>query len=614
MKKIIFSLVTILFFQIGLFAAVPTMLNTDSRIKTLLNGEWKIIIDPFENGYYDYRYLPFDRVELEGQRHNGYFLDLKARDASDLLEYNFDAAESLKVPGDWNSQKERLFYYEGTIWYRKKFNYKKSHPQNRVFVHFGAANYKAEVYFNGKKLGTHEGGFTPFSFEITELLNPENNSLVVKVDNKRERNSVPTLNFDWWNYGGLTREVSVIEVPAVFVNDYHIQLKNNNRNIIQGYVRLNGNSSAKEVTVSIPELKTERTIIAEAGQKAFFEIPVQNVSLWEPQSPKLYQVMVSTSEETLKEKIGFRTISTQQNKILLNGQPVFLRGICIHEESPLTGGRAHSEADARLLLGWAKELGCNFVRLAHYPHNENMLKIADEMGMLVWSEIPVYWTIDWNSQETLENAEKQLFEMIARDRNRASIIIWAVANETPVSAGRNNFLRSLIHSVKAMDSTRLISAALEKKQLQPDVYSIDDPIMDDVDVISFNQYIGWYGSHPEECRKAEWQLSKEKPFIMSEFGGGALAGFHTSEETRWSEEFQEKLYIESIEMIKKIEGLSGISPWVLMDFKSPRRLLNGIQDNYNRKGLISETGQRKKAYFVLKDFYEQKMNEPIQLQ
>ena len=128
--------------------------------------------------------------------------------------------------------------------------------------------------------------------------------------------------------------------------------------------------------------------------------------------------------------------------ILLNGRPIFLRGICIHEEAPLRGGRAYSREDALTLLGWAKELGANFVRLAHYPHNEFMVREADRMGIMVWSEIPVYWTIQWENPATLENARNQLKEMIARDKNRAAVVIWSVANETPLSDARFRFSKT----------------------------------------------------------------------------------------------------------------------------------------------------------------------------
>jgi beta-glucuronidase len=292
----------------------------------------------------------------------------------------------------------------------------------------------------------------------------------------------------------------------------------------------------------------------------------------------------------------------------LNDKEIFLKGICIHEENPIRGGRAYSLQDAKQLLTWAKELGCNYVRLAHYPHNENMVRLADKMGILVWEEIPVYWTIQWENEGTYNNAENQLKEVINRDKNRASVIIWSMANETPSSEARNKFLTKLAEQTRKLDSTRLISAALEQTNYNGDsnTRTINDPFADVVDVISFNEYIGWYEGTPEKCKNINWIITQNKPVIISEFGADAKFGFHADSLTRWSEEYQEYLYKETLAMIDKLPQLRGISPWILADFRSPRRNLPGIQDGWNRKGLISSGGEKKKAFFVLKKYYEQK--------
>src|ERR1700730_13829846 len=189
--------------------------NIEGRHTIDLNGRSQTIIDPYETGYYDYRYQPST---------DGYFKNAKPKSPSDLIEYDFDTSQQLNVPGDWNSQDQRLLFYEGTLWYKKSFDYRKK-ENTRLFIYFGAANYLADVYLNGQKLGRHEGGFTPFNFEITNLVRQSNNSLIVKVDNQRRRDAVPTLITDWWNYGGLTRQVKLVETPASFVQDYFIPLR-----------------------------------------------------------------------------------------------------------------------------------------------------------------------------------------------------------------------------------------------------------------------------------------------------------------------------------------------------------------------------------------------------
>jgi beta-glucuronidase len=574
--------------QVGLIA------NTDGRQTTSLDGQWQTIIDPYESGYYDYRYQPSA---------NGYFKDAKPKTKSDLIEYDFDTSESLKVPGDWNTQTERLLLYEGTIWYKKSFDYARR-GNTRLFVYFGAANYLADVYLNGEKIGRHEGGFTPFNFEITNLVRDKSNSLIVKVDNRRRRDAVPTLITDWWNYGGLTRQVKLVETPATFIHDYFIQLQKGSRQRVAGWIKLNGEKLNQKITIRIPEARINKSFTADTN--GYAEISFEaNLTLWSPDNPKLYDVMIETEADRVQDEIGFRAVEAKGGDILLNGKPIFLRGVCIHEEAPFRGGRAYSREDAVTLLSWAKELGANFVRLAHYPHNEFMLREADRMGLMVWSEIPVYWTIQWENPTTLENAENQLSEMIARDKNRASIIIWSMANETPLGDARLAFLKKLIERARSLDPTRMISAAMERHYIDEKTQMIDDPLGEYVDVFGCNEYVGWYDGLPEKADGLTWRMKYQKPLIMTEFGGEAPYGHHGDPLTRWTEEYQENVYQHQVNMLKRIPFLRGTCPWILMDFRSPRRPLPGIQDFHNRKGLISDRGERKKAFYVMQKYYRE---------
>jgi beta-glucuronidase len=244
------------------------------------------------------------------------------------------------------------------------------------------------------------------------------------------------------------------------------------------------------------------------------------------------------------------------------------------------------------------------VRLAHYPHNEMMLRAADELGLLVWAEIPVYWTIDFESPVVLAKARRQLDEMIARDANRASVILWSMANETPVSAARLRFIGALAAHARKLDPQRLVTAALDTQTAEEGRRVIDDPLAATIDVIGINSYCGWYGDKPAECADLRWVSRYGKPIIMSEFGAGALAGRHGDPSHRWTEEYQADVYRNNLAMIDGIDDLRGLSPWILKDFRSPRRPLPGIQDFWNRKGLLSETGERKLAWKVLHDYYE----------
>ena len=576
----------------------PLIANVEGRRTISLNGQWQTIIDPYETGYYDYRYH---------ESRDGYFKNAKPTSPSDLIEYDFDTSPRLNVPGDWNSQDQKLLFYEGTIWYKKSFDYQRK-ERSRLFVYFGAANYLADVYLNGQKLGRHEGGFTPFDFEITNLVRERDNFLIVKVDNKRRRDAVPTLNTDWWNYGGLTRDVLLVEVPDVFIQDYFLQLKKGSTDEISGWVKLSDASVDKVIMIAIPEANIKQSVVTDRAGYAPVSFRAR-LNLWSPENPKLYQVKISTDSDSVSDRIGFRLIETRGTDILLNGRPIFLRGICIHEESPLRGGRAFSKDDARMLLTWAKELGANFVRLAHYPHNEHMTRMADEMGIMVWSEIPVYWTILWDNPDTFENARNQLSESIMRDKNKASVILWSVANETPVGEARNRFLKGLIDHARTMDPTRLLTAANERHYAGPDTQVVDDPLGEYLDVLGCNEYVGWYDGLPEKADRLTWKITQKKPLVISEFGGDALFGYHGDKKVRWTEEYQKDLYEHQIAMLRKIPSLRGMSPWILADFRSPRRPLPRMQDFYNRKGLISSRGERKQAFYVLQDFYRQLMED-----
>ena len=580
---------------------VPQITNVINRQAMSLNGDWHYIVDVQEEGYYDYRMNP---------TRWGFFQNAKPQQPEDLIEYDFDAAPTMTVPGDWNTQDDRLFFYEGTVWFQRYFDYQ---PQGdrRAMLYFGAVNYDCHVYVNGKKAGHHVGGFTPFNFDVTDLLHEGRNVVIVKVDNKRSASAVPTQIFDWWNYGGITRDVLLVDVSPTYIEDYSLSLKrkveSRKRREISFSLQLNRKEAGREVTLSIPELKIKQKFVTDANGSINSQLSTLNskLSLWSPANPKLYRVELEMDGETIGDEIGFRTIETRGKQILLNGEPIFLKGISMHEEKPNGGGRANSADDARTLLTWAKELGCNYVRLAHYPHNEYMVREAERMGILVWSEIPCYWTIDWKNEATYENAQQQLTDMIRRDKNRANVIIWSIANETPHSTERDLFLGRLARYARTQDSTRLISIAMEVTGASNYVNRLQDNMHELVDVVSFNQYVGWYRD-VNDAPKMRWEIPYDKPVIISEFGGGAKYGLHGAKNQRWTEEFQENLYRENLAMINKIQGLAGTTPWILKDFRSPRRVLTGIQDYYNRKGVVSDRGERKKAWYVLKEWYDGK--------
>ncbi len=581
-----------------------TLMNVGGRHRQSLNGKWQYLMDPFDSGFYDYRYK---------ENPNGYFKAAKPTGKTDFVEYGFDPGRQLNVPGDWNSQDPKLLYYEGAVWYHRRFTAQRKAGQ-QYWLHFGAVNYAATVYVNGQKVGSHAGGFTPFAFDVSRYLTDGDNMVVVRADNRRTTDQLPTVNYDWWNYGGITRDVDLIEVADTHIVDYQVQLAKNSPNRVAGWVRLNKPTANQAVTVKIAgtdisyQTKTDATGMAPVN----FDWPARKgsspaIRYWSPESPNLYSVTIQSASDTIQERIGFRTLSVVGTDILLNGKSIFMRGVCLHEEVPQRAGRAYSDADARMLLTWAKEMGCNFVRLAHYPHNENMTRVADELGMLLWSEIPVYWTVQFDSPTVLKLAQTQLTENINRDRNRASVALWSVANETPISPTRTKFLVELVRTVRSLDSTRLVTAALEPTRNDQVGLVLDDPLGASLDVMGMNEYLGWYAPWQTQFDTMTWKTPYQKPLIVTEFGAEALYGNHGPADvaSSWSEEFQEKVYRQQVAMLKRVPFLRGTAPWILADFRSPKRNLPQFQDGWNRKGLLSEQGQPKKAYFVMQDYYRQ---------
>ncbi len=565
--------------------------NVLSRRRTPLDGDWNVIVDPYEMGYWG----------ILGDRNpRGFFRDFTSRHPGDRVEYDFDASPSLTVPGDWNTQDERLLYYEGTVWYRRKQEIRPERPGERTFLHVGASNHTSRVFLDGEELATHVGGFGPFAVELTGRLDGDTvdgHSIVIQVDNRREPDRIPALRSDWWNFGGLTREVAIVRVPETFLADAWITMAPDGR-IVGGH-RVDG--ADEPVRITIPELGVDTVVDSE------FELDV-DPERWHPGRPVLHELHWTCGADTIRDHVGFRTVETDGHDIVVNGERTFLRGISIHGEAPSGGRRAHGVDDASTLLGWAEDLGANFVRLAHYQHDEHTVREADRRGLLAWCELPVYWGIAFDRPHVLENAIEQLDELVVRDRSRASVVFWSVANETLPSPERTSFLAALADRARELDPTRLVSAALLTLPTDALEHVIDDPLGEAVDVVAVNQYLGWYYGDRDAIPDTTWRSTHDKPIVFTEMGAGAKAGHHGEPGRIWTEEFQDAVYCAQIEMIRRQRtssggAVAGMSPWILKDFRAPVRVLPGIQDGYNRKGLLSEEGDRKLAFETLRAFY-----------
>jgi beta-glucuronidase len=575
------------------------LVGSDHRPVTSLDGDWHYLVDqsPGRALYTasgeinDKSYALNEHPNIVG-KHN--------------QEYDFSTAPTLKVPGDWNTQVPELFNYEGVLWYQRDFEAQPK-ANTRTFLHVGAANYRSHVWVNQKRVCDHEGGYTPFDCEVTALLHQGTNFVVIAVDATRIVDGIPSVGIDWFNYGGLTRDVSLVTVPSAFIDDYDLHLLRSanfdpHNTEITGYVHVVNVPAGTVVTVDIPGAGANGTSTTDADGNARFTVKAAQLTLWSPDNPKLYKVTLTSGNDRLTDDIGFRDVRVDGTRILVNGKPIFLQGANIHAEAPIRGGRANTDSDVNTIFAYLKEMNANFVRLAHYPHDERMERAADRAGIMIWSEIPNWQHISFDKPEVYAKDVFMLKEMIRRDRNKASVILWSVSNETPNNPARTKFLTNLASEARRLDPTRLITSAIIGPRPSGMEMVSNDPLCDALDVIGQNEYIGWYEMTPEDADNIHWTFP-QKPVIISEFGAEAKSGNHGAVNQRWTEEQQVYVFQHQFVMLNKIPQLRGVAPWILMDFRSPTRNIPKLQDGYNRKGLISEDGKKKQAFTFFENVY-----------
>ncbi len=566
----------------GLQATVRDMLFDRGRKKESLNGRWHFAVDQYDTCIRQH-WFEERRFDAKGN--------------TVPVDYSFDEWPVMDLPCCWNTQSEAFSLYEGSMVFARTFRYA-AEKRERVFLKIGAANYICRVFLNKKYLGMHRGGSTPAYFEVTDALEAENR-ILIQADSTRRPEQVPTENTDWFNYGGVYRDIELIRVPEVFIRRFQIALVPDG---MFGKIRVRAQISeprAAEAVLTVPELGIRETfsLTDGMGETVFAAAP----ELWSPEHPKLYDVRLAVGEDSVQDSVGFREVRVRGRDILLNGKPVFLRGISCHEES-VRGGKALSDEERMENIRLAKELGCNFMRVAHYPHDEKMAQLADREGILLWEEIPVYWAIRFAREETYRDAENQLLEMIARDWNRASVIIWSVGNENADSDARLAFMTRLARRAHATDDTRLVSAACLVSFQE---MAIADRLAAELDVIGINEYFGWYVPDFSLLPRLFENSSPDKPVIVTEFGADAMPGHHGTVHDKGTEECQAYVFEKQVETLRGIEYVKGMTPWILYDFRCPRRT-SAIQGYYNRKGLLSPDKRYKKpAFFILQDYYRE---------
>ncbi len=559
------------------------MVFTRGRPRRSLNGTWAFTLDRCDTGLRQHWYRD-GHLPIEGR--------------TVPWDYDVRNGETTEVPSCWNLARPENFHYEGSAWYGRRFEQAPLRDGERVTLRIGAAHYDTKVFLNGRFLGNHLGGSTPFFVELTEALEVDN-WLFLCVNNERSLDRVPMRHTDWFNYGGVFRDVELIPLPAVFIKDFFVRLAPDGT-----FSRIDVGLSLSdaidgEAVLRIPELGVD-TRLPVRGGRASATLDA-SPELWSPESPKLHDVELRFGEDRIVEKVGFREIRTEGRTILLNGEPIRLKGICAHEDDR-DHGRVSGDEDIRRRFAHAKELGCNFMRLAHYPHHERAAEIADEIGLMLWEEIPVYWSIAFENEATFADADNQLRELILRDRNRASVIAWGVGNENADTDARLAFMRRLTETARTLDSSRLVAAACLVNQR---ARKVEDRLAAHLDLVGINEYYGWYEPDFSDLVAIGGNYDLDRPLIVTETGADAPAGRRSEDNALFSEDQMLECYERQFETIAGIEAIQGFCPWILYDFRSERRK-NGFQRGWNRKGLIAEDKTTKKlAFDALKRFYHE---------
>jgi beta-glucuronidase len=571
------------------------LINIDGRETESLNGKWHFCVDPYDTC-----------------RRAHWFKEIRYNDRGEEqpVDWDFEAWERIDVPETWNMRERELYWYEGSGIFMRTFRYVPQKVGERLFLYFEGAAYEASVFLNGVFIGTHDGGSTPFAVDAGGAVKTDReNRLIVVVDAGRSPLRVPMDNTDWFNYGGLYRDVYLVRTPNVYIKDWFVRLvPDGSFSKIKIDVDIGGNNRSEgKAVLAIPELGIREEInVRQSKGASVFSVKPETLSLWSPENPKRYDISIQFfsgegGEDRISDCIGFREIAVKGQEIFLNGGKIFLKGVCVHEDHVLLGKTTTPEI-IRETIRDLKEMNGSYLRLAHDPHDRRFARIADEEGVLLWEEIPVYWAIAFGNKSAYQDAENQLAELILRDRNRASVIIWSVGNENADTDERLNFMSNLAVKARKLDGTRLVSAAC---LVNHEKLKIDDRLSEFIDITGINEYYGWYDPDFDKLSRLLSNSSPDKPVIVTEFGGGARSGQRGSVSDLFSEDYQKALYIKQVETFKKYPFIAGLSPWILYDFRCPRRF-NRYQEGYNRKGLIyADRKTKKAAFFVMRDFYSE---------
>ncbi len=545
------------------------------------------------------------------------------------------APRLIAVPGSWNDQFQDTRDYTGVAWYQLKTHLPQGWRGRRLVLRIGSAVYQAKVWIDGRPIGEHLGGHLPFAFEITAAAVWDRPvTLTIRIDNLAEPTRVPPggnsvpghaanfpdVNYDFFPYSGLHRAVTLYAVPRIHLTDIGVVTAFEGAD---GLLHLRVTASDSYHGSGRAEAAGQTVKLAFENGEATAVLRLPKARAWSPADPHLYALTVSLGDgaapiDSYSLDVGVRTIEVRGDRLLLNGQPIQIRGSARHEDFAINGRGLNLPVAVRdvQLLKW---IGGNSFRTSHYPYAEETLRLADREGMLVIDEIPAvklyFGDSDANIRARLDQCRKDILELVTRDKNHPSVIMWCLANEPTnnkfVNAGGADlplnddykakglaFFQDLFGYARTLDQTRPFTLT---------AMSATDPAWADLsDVLCLNRYNGWY-NHPGDAAAAQAMLAPEldaihartgKPIMMTEFGGDALAGVHADPPEMWSEEYQADLLTHVLDACDSRPFVVGAQFWVLCDFKTAQA--TGRTASLNHKGVFTRDRSPKMAAHALR--------------
>lgn len=543
----------------------------------------------------------------------------------------------IAVPGSWNEQYEDLFNYLGLAWYVRRTYVPAGWRGQRVFLRVGSACYQATVYVNGERVGSHEGGHLPFAFEVTSLLRWDaENTIAISVENELKPARVPSgdltspamsifastprTTYDFFPFAGIHRPVVLYSVPQTFIDDVTVVTELDGADgIVRVAVQLNEAAAARG-SLTLGGSETYGAELTFESGVATTELRVPNARLWSDTDPYLYELAVQAAGDRYTLKVGIRTIAVDGGKLLLNGKPVRLNGFGRHEDFIASGKGLNLPLMVKdfQLMRWT---GANAYRTSHYPYSEEEMQLADREGFLIIDEIPAV-SLQFDTEEhiakRLRVCLQQIDELVARDKNHPSVVMWCVANEPmpknfgvggvgdpsikdPAEGVGKQFLDTLMARVRDLDPTRLVTVVA--------VTGAPQSWIEHCDVICINRYWGWYvlGGQLDKARAGLEQELDEvwatfgRPIIITEFGADTMAGMHGHPNVMWTEEYQAEFIRFHLEVAATRDFLAGMQVWNFADFAAVQSIarVGGL----NMKGVFTRTRAPKMAAHVLREFW-----------